>query len=264
MLAVYDLAVSPPTFDFVAFLVSAERERVKRGEKDLRIVIAPGPNNGFRRDRLPPQDPAERRRMLDNIVIPMCSLLPHCAVAEGTPEKADFPQGWSPTVRTPHYGMDKIVSSFKADCYPLTAGRVEKNEKLVTLTLRDTYHDARNSNKEAWSALAAKLEKLGLEVMVITNGMLHNAAERARVYAGAGLNLFVNNGPAWMASLMRDVPCLIFKMVSKAICCDPSFFAAVGLPVGSQIGRPNHRIVWHDDDEETLINETMIELAHGL
>jgi hypothetical protein len=61
---------------------------------------------------------------------------------------------------------------------------------------------------------------------------------------------------------MRSASCLIFKMCAEGgICVSPSFFNSVGLPVGSQIGRSNHRIVWHDDDEDTLINETLIELA---
>lgn len=271
MIAVYDLKVSPPTFDFTGFLISAERARILRGARGMQIVIVPGPNHGFRQDHLPPHDPAERRRMLDNIVKPMCKLLPSViSVEEKTAEEvgiADFPFGWAAHRRYPHYGTDKMAQAWKADCFPLTAGPVKKNEDLVTITLRDTYHPTRNSNRPAWAKLAAQLWSVGKRVRVIGQDDLPNAYARAGVYASAGLNLFVNNGPAWMAAAMRDVPCIIFKMCAKgAPCVSPSFFEGIGFPVGSQIGRKGHRIVWKDDEEETLIEETMNtlqEMAYG-
>lgn len=271
MRAVYDLSVSPPTFDVVAFLVAAEMERVKRGEKTIEILIATGPADGFRRDNLPPRDPAERRRMLENIVKPMCWLLPSCSMVQEMSAQeigaADFPVGWTPTNRIAAYGTHLMVKAYQAECFPLRV-KAEKDQALVTITLREAaYWPSRNSNAPAWKALSAKLADEGYKVAVIHGGDLPNAYERAKLYASASLNLFVNNGPAWMATFIPQASCLVFKMCSpNAVCADPRFFAAVGFPVGSQVGRYAHRIVWEDDTGEVLLRETfshMEEMAYG-
>lgn len=263
--AVYDLASSPPTFDFAGFLVSAERERLRLGKKHVRILIAAGPDNGFRKDRLPPRDPAERRRMLNNIVIPMCSLLPSCVSVEEWEadciRDADFPVGWNQRSRKSHYGTDKFVQAWKDNCFPLTAGVTEKKD-FITITLREAdYWPTRNSNVDVWMKLAQSLINAGEAVTIIRDADLPNSSDRAGVYERAKLNLFIGSGTMAMTTLIREARCLVFKMCSpSAPCVDPQFFAAVGMPVGSQIGRDNHRIVWKDDDYETLVEETVKEI----
>jgi hypothetical protein len=88
---------------------------------------------------------------------------------------------------------------------------------------------------------------------------------RARLYASARLNLAVNNGPTALMWAMPQARLLQFKMVvDGAPCCSPSFFASQGLPVGSQPGRPGHRIVWADDDAVRIVAEVMREIeGHG-
>src|SRR5438552_1800804 len=120
--AVYDLAVSPPTYDFVGFLLAAEEARMARGLEAIDFLIAPGPEHGFRRDHLPPRDPAVRRVMLDGIVVPMVALLPSArgvrmlpdadhesldTLRRQAPERL-FPAGWSPRSRLAHYGTHAI------------------------------------------------------------------------------------------------------------------------------------------------------------
>lgn len=266
--AVYDLAVSPPTFDFVGFLVSAERARLESGKERLRIIIVSGPDNGFRRDHLPPRDPAERRRMLENIVIPMCSLLPSVNAVEQLQAEhvgaVDFPKGWSAQSRIQHYGTNKMAQAWKAGFFPFRVPDVEVKQNLVTITLREApYWPTRNSNVQAWHELATLLRDHGYEVRIIGGDDLQNSYERAQVYAGAKLNLFVSNGPVAMASFMPQASCLVFKMCSPgAPCVDPGFFSGAGFPVGSQIGRKGYRIVWKDDDLETISSETLSTLEY--
>lgn len=282
MLAVYDLAVSPPTYDFIGFLVSAERQRIRSGRKTLTIAIVSGPNAGFRQDDLPPHDPVIRRKMLDNIVKPMCRLLPSCAeVLElGRDEIKElmkthspvFPTGYEAEKPKPHYGTIHMLKSVRAGVMPLAIPGVAPVKDLVTVTLRQShYWPTRNSNVAEWVKVARVLQERGKRVVFIpdTDGYgseldgfeLDKLAstdlmQRARLCAGAELNLSVNNGPAGMFWLMPQVSMMVFKMEAPdAPCVNAAFFASQGLPVGSQIGRAGHKIVWADDDAETILRE---------
>lgn len=281
MLAVYDLALSPPTYDFIGFLVSAERQRLRSGEKSFSVAIVSGPNGGFRQDDLPPKDPAVRRKMLDNIVKPMCSLVATCSeVVELTRDEVKaridaggervFPTGYQAEKPKSHYGTGYYVKSIRAGVMPLVVDGVVKEPGLVTITLRQShYWPTRNSNVDEWVKVARELQSRGKRVVFVPDADGYDARlegfeidtrastdliHRARLSANAELNLSVSNGPAWMLCLMPQVSYMVFKLVAvDAPACNPAFFAANHLPVGSQLGRPNHKIVWADDDAETIL-----------
>ena len=132
LMAFYDLASSPPTYDFVSFLVAAERRRIELGAAEIAVVIVPGPDHGFRLDHLPPRDPHVRRAMLRQIVVAMCGLLPSCAdctVCDSRDQAGEirshcretnvFPAGWMPGNRTSHYGTVHMVAAYRAGVFPL-------------------------------------------------------------------------------------------------------------------------------------------------
>ena len=48
----YDLSVSPCSYDFFAFLISAELHRVRNGFDSLKLIFVPGPEKGYRLDNL--------------------------------------------------------------------------------------------------------------------------------------------------------------------------------------------------------------------
>lgn len=273
--AIYDLSASPPTYDFVAFLVAAELARIECREEALRVAIVPGPHLGFRRDNALPQDAEARRGMLDRVVIPMCGLLPSCsevAVQDRASIRADgpvFPAG-ADRVACRHYGMPVIVENAQANCFPLRPRRVaDLPPRTVTITLREApYYPARNSSRDAWFAAADALRGLGWNPIFIPDtdspplpmgrAVDPSAAidlhRRAAVYAGAALNLFVNNGPAWLASFMEGVPVVILKMIAPGCrATEVEHFVASGFPPGSQLGRPGHWIAWEDDTAEAIL-----------
>jgi hypothetical protein len=282
MLAVYDLAVSPPTYDFVGFLASAERHRIRSGQAVLTVAIVSGPNGGFRQDDLPPHDPVIRRKMLDNIVKPMVRLLPSCKeiVEIGRDEVKErlktethiFPVGYDPEAPKSHYGTNFMLKAVRAGITPFVLSGVEPVKDLITITLRQShYWPTRNSNVAEWVKAAHALRAKGKRVVFVpdTDGygseldsfeidvlastdLLH----RARLCAGAELNLSVSNGPAGMFWMMPQVAMMVFKMEAPdAPCADARFFASQGLPVGSQIGRPGHKIVWADDNADRILQE---------
>jgi hypothetical protein len=277
MIAVYDLSLAPPTYDFTGFLVTAERARIDTGESGLTIAIVPGPNHGFRQDNLPPFDPKSRRRMLDNIVKPMCKLLPSCEkvieIDRGKINRylggAVFPPDYYPDIPTTHYGTFALVDAVRAGIMPLMVEKAKPKPGLVTITLRQShYWPARNSNLPEWVKAAGFLKALGKRSVFIPDvdwdgkgldgqevdlAAATNLLKRARLYAESELNLFVNNGPAAMAWVMPQAKSIVFKMEAEAPCCNPAFFASHNIPVGSQLGRAGHRIVWADDTSDTII-----------
>lgn len=274
---VYDLAVSPPTFDFVSFLVACEIERIHKKEDSIKVYIVSGPDNGFRKDNLPPRDPELRWRMLGTIVVPMCQLLPSCSGVDGVEAhevEAHFPRLWSKFNRVPCYGTKLIMSAAKHGLCPLTIGERIKDENLITITLRQAhYWPSRNSNVEAWHAAAQHLQDKGYEVRIIPDeatvkrpGFIYDKEaefdliRRSRLYERARLNLFVNGGPGTMALAMKNVRALRFMpLTDKAPCSSANFWEQIGYPVGTQV-REDHRFVWANDDEKTIISEVEKEL----
>jgi len=278
----YDLAKCPPTYDFVGFLLWAEHERRVRGDEDLAIHVLPGPAFGFRDDKLPPSL-EERRRMLSEIVLPMTWLLPSCRSVTNHPER--------PPAREVELGRDRrqygtrlMLSMLAKGIAPLVAPepkrRAEPYRRYVTITLREApYWPTRNANLAEWLAVAAWLAGNGVTPVFVRDTAKAGEAmpyeqseaaarflvERANLYAGAALNLFVNNGPAWMCMAM-GLPLLMTKMIAPdAPCANAEFFAACGLKPGSQIpgARSSQRILWEDDSADAIIPalEAMLERA---
>lgn len=70
-----DLEISPISFDFSAFAIIAELERVRRDCTALHIVIVPAGNGGFREDDTEYNDINKVWR-LNNILIPHLATLP--------------------------------------------------------------------------------------------------------------------------------------------------------------------------------------------
>ena len=54
--------------------------------------------------------------------------------------------------------------------------------------------------------------------------------------------------------MMPQVKYMVFKLVAEgAPACDAKFFAGNELPIGSQLGRKDHKIVWQDDTAEVIL-----------
>lgn len=269
--AVYDLRCSPPTYDSVGFAVASEMERQRQLADGIDFHILPGPSGGFRADRLPPFTIAEREQMRDQIVVPIFHLLPSCRSVtvhneRSKPGKFGFEER--------HYGFPEMLAAAKAGVYPLRDPlehpRVDAG--YITITLRESdYWPTRNSNIPEWLKVIEWLRNIGHRVIVVREtakawdvvgyGIEHdpNAALklrlRANLYANAELNLFVNNGPAWVAMFL-GAPCMIFKMTApNAGVATDAAFRQYGLPRGSRWpnARPRQEIVWTDDDSASVI-----------
>lgn len=270
--AYYDLATSPPTYDIVAFLVAAERYRLAmRGER-LAIHVVPGPVGGFRNDRLWPHTIAGREQMLHQVALPMARMLRSATVAllPGRPHRASMT---SIGLNGRCYGTALLVECLRQGIRPLRpAAAAPRDPRLVTITLREAEHwTPRNSNVPQWIAAGLAIADRGYQVIVVRDtlqadqpidGLATSARaaieleERAMLYRRAACNLFVNNGPAWLA-LALDAPVLMLKPTVEGLMatCSNAYLVRCGIAVGGQIpGSPSYqRIAWHSDDSAAEI-----------
>lgn len=275
--AVYDLAVSPPTFDFVAFLVSAEKHRIEIGADALEVVLMPGPAGGFRADQLPPFTVKARVGMRRNIVEAMCVLLPSCrrvlVLESRQPVKAEhvFPHRYRVDHPVSHYGTRQYVECVSPDFAPLMLPSPTPREPgLVSFSLRESsYWPTRNVNRASWLEAARMLAARGHDVIIIPDidapafpegpWQVSDAAavdlhERARIYEAAAVNLFVASGPMCMALFMKHARSVAVRMeFGGAPCTNAQFLSGCGLPPGSQLNRPEFHIAWAKEETPEII-----------
>lgn len=270
MIACYDLARCPPTYDVVAFLALLELERIRCGEDRISALnILPGPAGGFRRDNHWPDDIGTRQLMRERVLVPLCRMLP--AVDE---VRVQVGREGSYGFGRDQYlvGLPAIVRALRAGSRPLRGPIVVRDPRLITFTLREAdHHPLRNSCTEQWVEAAGRLCERGLDVVVVRDTARASAAlpgvrtdsaaalsidRRAELYSRAALNVGVSNGPMWMAIFM-DVPVLMLRPTTNAArgCYDDVFYAKYGVPRGEQLPTsPRHQhLAWVDDDADTIV-----------
>lgn len=266
--AVYDLAVSPPTYDFLSFLVEAERARKEGGYTAIDIVFQPGPIGGFRHDNLPPSL-EEREGMLYRVCVAACRLLPsvrNVVVLKDRAEIKDnvFPKDYKYDEPVNHYGARYFKNAEK--CLTATAGAKAEVRKrfptrYATITLRESQAwPDRNSNKEAWGKVEWALARMGLQTVVVpdtsdkdANVFSWDLDMRLALYEGAEMNLGVSNGP--MAILYcSNAPYMVFKITApNSPSASLEFLKGQGMEEGDQYG-DNGTLFWCDDDADKIID----------
>ena len=272
--AYYDLACCPPTYDIINFLGEVERERRIRHDDDVTITFLPGPIGGFRADQLWPYSITERIRMRDRVAKPLCRLLPCVQNVDVATTRLGVPaDGFG--VGKALYGMWRQVAAMRDGIRPLRAIEPawEDRSRLVTMTLRECEHwPERNSHVGDWVAAAQWMQDDGWEVIIVrdtltareklgnfsTDAMAaENITARARLYAASAVNMFISNGPAWLA-LAMDVPVIMLRPVNDFLRgpFGSEAFAANGVPYGEQIpgAPPYQRLVWQDDTAENIMS----------
>lgn len=276
--AYYDLATSPPTYNFFDFLLTAEGKRLELGEQRMRVRILPGPVEGFRRDRLPPYGGDERSRWLENICMRMPELLPSCGEPAQMDDGTVFNDG--PSIGRGEYlvGFHTNVNAARRGLAPFTGDTKITNRyrarhgAYVTISMRETaWYASRQSKLENWLPAADAIKAMGYEVVFVRDaakaeevvpghriepGASKRIVERASLYAGAKMNLGISNGPMWFAWFM-GVPVAIFNLVhTDEPYTSAETFKACGLPLGEQLpnARTRQRLVWEKDTAGAIVN----------
>lgn len=267
--ACYDLQYSPPTYDFVSFLLTAEQYRRQMGVEHLKVVVLPGPKDGFRDDELPPWSVEARQAMLKNIVLPMPKLLPSCGQPAKVAKNRETYRGLF-GYGQPAYGTLHMVQAAMEDCYPFQAEPIGRRN-YVTITLRECqYWPTRNSNLTEWRKTAEAMRERGYDVIVIRD--THNADEpffdfeidprasrniirRAELYAGAEMNFAIANGPAVLC-LFMGAPLLMVKLTSpNAPCTNEKYWSECGFKPGAKWPNAKRRqaLEWIDETSEGVV-----------
>lgn len=193
MFAVYDLKAGPVTYDFIQFLVLAEKFRNVSGKKRLHVLIVPGDHRGFRnhsqRDRR--LDDTRKEWRLRQLVMRSCHLVPACAgvtrfhsrdaakafLAGLDAESSVFPPAFDIDEPVCPYLLAFImqfaagapdIRSLQAP--PVASGLVRRvyrelagEKPVVAITLRQSdFQERRNSRMDQWLQFAASCRAQGL------------------------------------------------------------------------------------------------------
>lgn len=191
---IYDMRFSPPTFDFLQFLLNCDIEREARGLANIEVIFAPGDQSGFR-GNISFYNVDHMYQRLYKILLPLtnqlsCKVFPHICNSRAEarlhwehskvryPENHDFHKPVVPYQMKDIFPKIHAGSEFQrlkpADDFYI--GRVkawlESEEipvnKLVTISMREaSYQEGRNKGKEKWIDLANKLELIGYSVVFI-------------------------------------------------------------------------------------------------
>ena len=190
--AFYDLGVSPLSFDFVCFLVEAERYRRSESFSHVHLVFVP-PNESFKfEEKL--YDTQHETWRLTNLLVSSCWLLPSCrnlTVCRTREEAREiknqivgpvFPQNYSVEVPVAHHhtGWPILAAHQGINLQFLEAPPQARayarqwlnthagGKKPVVLTLREaSFTPKRNSNFKVWAGIAQKLKQSGFFPVVV-------------------------------------------------------------------------------------------------
>lgn len=290
--AVYDLALSPASYDILVFLGLAECHRKAQGYDGIRFVIVPGPNQGFRFDEIAPEEPEHRQQLLWNVVIPAARLLPSVksihlcgSRSEALQYEGDvFPESYNVDYPLHAYGMTRQLEAMRAGEFAWVKAPKRALELAapyispctVTITLREThYGQGRNSQLDQWKAAAKQLRDAGCRVLFIRDtgfaaygdedfgetcaAASFDLALRAAIYELADLNVFIANGPAGVSYFNPKCKTLMFGMIAEGHngMTEP-YWKAMGFPPGSQFpGLPNCKLVWESDQTDVIVRESL-------
>lgn len=262
--ACYDLAHNPPTFDAVAFIVQVVEQF---GTEPVAINIAHGPVEGFRNDNVWPQSIGKRERLYAQILVPLFQMLPSVRII-----RHDSREGWGKNEYT--IPWKHFVRCNSKGIRPLQPrAHVPTDPRLVTITLREADHwPQRNSNVPEWLLAARVIREMGYRVVFIRDTKFATDSfdefpvswraatdlhARGALYRAATCNMFVSNGPAWLA-MACDAPTLVFRPTCEDLgsCYDSNWFRECGVEPGGQF--PNtakhHRLIWAADTRDTIIS----------
>ena len=191
---IYDLAISPCSYDFFAFLLSAETHRVRNHYDSIELVFIPGPNNGFRKDNL--RTDLQNSQFFLNVIIPGIDLLPSIKCFHKLDQRSKFlniklpnehifPRSYSLERPIHDYIMHGIVTArirdenpvfFKAPIYAIKSARKILNnicgdKKPIILTVRELEREnnsgMRSIKFDVWKEIINELENSNYKLIII-------------------------------------------------------------------------------------------------
>ena len=188
MFAVYDLAVSPHTFDILPFLVAAEIRREELECESMHFVLVPAGDDAADQPYadLGNVSQANYAWRVRQIIMPATALMPSCrstTVTAGREEAAQiirdadrriFPENYSVEAPVAGFSMAEVeawarrsgdIPTLEATEQALTYARswIEQHaggRLPISITLREAFNaESKNSNVEAWARFTRTLDR---------------------------------------------------------------------------------------------------------
>ena len=222
MKAYYDLSARPATFDFITFMVTA----MSLGATEIVFDVS----KGFQKKKFS-EDIA--RQMYEMVLQPACELW-GIRFSEGT--EGDFSPG--------HHVTDLVEAWEKTKSLPIPAFEPRAGH-VYTITLRDSIRNRhRNSNRAAWERFASEVNAHIIDDAYIAPISMF---ERFRIYNGAMMNYFTNNGPSVLCMFTR-LHYVSFNTKASFSSWPHPIRPGFQFPWANQ----HQRIVWNDDTYENI------------
>ena len=250
LLAVYDFANSPTSFDFLSFLARAEIEKRQNGANSISVLFVLNGKNSFWQSE--GRSDTEHRKRLENLLIPLCQIW-EIKTEEKAHTRLDaqkiisnwrgpiFPHFYN--IQMPPKDEYQWAHLVAEHCTGVSLPLWQSNKKsqqqiqniikpdsrtIATITLRES-SDGRKSNFVAWAQLAKSLRSLGHRPIFLrdTDAMniapplelsgeeFCNAASsdpilRGALYEFSNLCLMHSNGPMQMLWLGAKTRSMVF------------------------------------------------------
>ena len=260
----YDLGKSPPTHDFINFLVRAEQARVLNREESIQIRFVRGYRKLSDRDKVYSNERRDWRVV--NLLFNLCWLLPSVDdVSFGDGEQfhsyLNFGEPQKPVLKVP-LAAASVVSK-----------ALEGIENPVSITFRQSdFELTRNSNIRAWSDVADWLKANGCTPIIVPDAeadMLnrhvdtghftykaaaHSVQIKLALYEQCKVNLMTTGGPMVLA-LFSDVPLMAFKLIIPGLkCTTESHMRKSAMSEDDDWGEYK-KLFWGNDDADYIIGK---------
>ena len=262
MEAIYELAKSPPTHDFVNWLARAEHARRASMDPHLQVRVVAGHRDWSDRDKQYSVDRREWR--IENLLLPLARLVP--SVNEAT-RAAVGTQVWSysnpgqPVL--PIFKAPRLAKEIIAQAMP---------ERVVTITLRDSdFEPQRNTRHKEWIKVADWLNREGFCPVFIPDAEAHrrgkspllapyreyapashNVALRLALFEHAHLNLMTNSG-VMVLGLHSEISMMAFRLfVPDVLSCSVIHMKRSGFSPEHNWG-PGKKTFWEEDYASDVI-----------
>jgi hypothetical protein len=261
MEAIYELAKSPPTHDFVNWLARAEYMRRASMDPHLQVRVVAGQRDWSDRDKQYSVDRREWR--IENLLLPLARLVP--SVNEATravtgTQVLSYANPGRPV--PPIFKAPRLAREIVAEALP---------NNVVTITLRDSdFERQRNTRFHEWLKVADWLDGQGFTPVFVPDAEAHmrglnlnvrhpvytpashNVALRLALFEHARMNLMTNSGIMVLA-LHSEINMMAFRLfVADVLSCSVAHMKRSGFSPDHNWG-PGKKTYWEEDYADDVI-----------
>lgn len=222
---VYDMSMNPTSYDFLAFLAAAEKNRLTRGLPTMDVHFMPGESSKFY-DRFYPKDESEREGLLWRVCVASCRLVKSVrnvmvySKRGGVGGEHIYPTVWTASRPEMTHGKSYLRGALRCFSASEMAKKwvASKYKNYMTITLREcAYGEDRNSDRVEWWKVAYSIKKSGGTAIIVPDTLGNGLKDfesclpaawdidlRCALYEGAMLNMGVENGPMTLCILSNS------------------------------------------------------------